>query len=313
MASPTQQTWVWANSGRWWRTGKPGMLQSIVAKRTWLRDQTRSHVQLFCDPMDCSPPNSSKHGISQAGFPRQDFPLEWVAIPFSRGSSRLRDWTCAFCTAGRSFTSEPPGKPWLLNGGSFLGLCFPLANYLALTPRLVWLMALPCVSVYLSAKMDSSMKVSGRLTGHIMGYCPLLWGPFLCMYSLGDCLDPKNEECATSLLRQGSALLCSCHHCYLSVHRRLNPAAYPVPVIILVSKHKQEASCKCLTQGPSIFCLRMINSDLTSFKILIFPRAENVLCPTQPSVDPIMYAAFWIQLNWKSTNIKIMWKKSGNG
>ena len=29
MASPTQWTWVWANSRRWWRTGKPGMLQSI--------------------------------------------------------------------------------------------------------------------------------------------------------------------------------------------------------------------------------------------------------------------------------------------
>ena len=29
MAPPIQQTWVWANSGRWWRTGKPGMLQSM--------------------------------------------------------------------------------------------------------------------------------------------------------------------------------------------------------------------------------------------------------------------------------------------
>ena len=29
MASPTQWTWVWVNSGRWWRTGKPGMLQSM--------------------------------------------------------------------------------------------------------------------------------------------------------------------------------------------------------------------------------------------------------------------------------------------
>ena len=29
MASLTQWTWVWANSGRWWRTGKPGMLQPM--------------------------------------------------------------------------------------------------------------------------------------------------------------------------------------------------------------------------------------------------------------------------------------------
>ena len=29
MASPTWWTWVWASSGSWWRTGKPGMLQSM--------------------------------------------------------------------------------------------------------------------------------------------------------------------------------------------------------------------------------------------------------------------------------------------
>ena len=29
MASPTWWTWVWASSGRWWRTGKPGVLQSM--------------------------------------------------------------------------------------------------------------------------------------------------------------------------------------------------------------------------------------------------------------------------------------------
>ena len=33
MASPMQWTWVWANSGRWRRTGKPGVLQSMVSPR----------------------------------------------------------------------------------------------------------------------------------------------------------------------------------------------------------------------------------------------------------------------------------------
>ena len=33
MASLTQWTWVWANSGRWWRTGKPGVLQSMELQR----------------------------------------------------------------------------------------------------------------------------------------------------------------------------------------------------------------------------------------------------------------------------------------
>ena len=35
IASPTQWTWVWASSGSWWWTGKPGMLQSMRSQRIW--------------------------------------------------------------------------------------------------------------------------------------------------------------------------------------------------------------------------------------------------------------------------------------
>ena len=62
----------------------------------------------LCDPMDCSPPGSSVHEIFQARI------LEWIAISFSKVSSRPRDGThvsCVFCTAGRFFTTAPPGKP----------------------------------------------------------------------------------------------------------------------------------------------------------------------------------------------------------
>ena len=52
----------------------------------------------LCNPKDCSPPGSSVHGILQARI------LEWVAIPFSRGSSSSRDWTQVSCIAGRFFT-----------------------------------------------------------------------------------------------------------------------------------------------------------------------------------------------------------------
>ena len=50
-----------------------------------------SCVWLFCDLMDCSLPGSSVHGISQARI------LEWVAVSFSRGSSRPRDQTLISC------------------------------------------------------------------------------------------------------------------------------------------------------------------------------------------------------------------------
>ena len=42
----------------------------------------------LCDLKDCSPPGFSVHGISQARI------LEWVVIPFFRGSSQARDRTC---------------------------------------------------------------------------------------------------------------------------------------------------------------------------------------------------------------------------
>ena len=48
----------------------------------------------LCDPMDCSPPGSSVHGILQARV------LEWAAVPFSRGSSRPRDRTRVSYIAG---------------------------------------------------------------------------------------------------------------------------------------------------------------------------------------------------------------------
>ena len=57
-----------------------------------------------CIPMDCIPPGSSVHGIFQARI------LEWVAIPFSRGSSWPRDRTWVSWIAGDSLPSEPPGK-----------------------------------------------------------------------------------------------------------------------------------------------------------------------------------------------------------
>ena len=38
--------------------------------------------------------------------------LEWVAMPSSRGSSQLRDWTCVSCIAGGLFTTKLPGKTY---------------------------------------------------------------------------------------------------------------------------------------------------------------------------------------------------------
>ena len=52
----------------------------------------------LCDPMDCNLSGSSVHGIFQA------IVLEWIAISFSSGSSRPRDWTQISGIVDRRFT-----------------------------------------------------------------------------------------------------------------------------------------------------------------------------------------------------------------
>ena len=75
----------------------------IFIRKTDAETETpRSEVSQSCptlwDSMDCSLPGSSLHGIFQARV------LEWVAISFSRGSSRPRDWIQVSSIAGRCFT-----------------------------------------------------------------------------------------------------------------------------------------------------------------------------------------------------------------
>ena len=60
----------------------------------------------LCNPIDCSSPGSCIHGIIQARL------LEWVAIPFSRGSYRPREGTQVTCI-GRQILYQlcPLGSP----------------------------------------------------------------------------------------------------------------------------------------------------------------------------------------------------------
>ena len=54
MASPTRWTWVWACSGCWWRTGKPGVLQSMGSQRVrhdWVTEQ--NWMSLYPENENC--------------------------------------------------------------------------------------------------------------------------------------------------------------------------------------------------------------------------------------------------------------------
>ena len=81
-----------------------------------------NHVRL-CNPVDCSPPGFSVHGILQARIP------EWVAIPFSRVSSQPRGQTWVSYISGRFVsvvvlkqrTVFPSGKHLSLSGDVLVG------------------------------------------------------------------------------------------------------------------------------------------------------------------------------------------------
>jgi len=84
----------------------PALAGGFFTSVTWEAPKMKVLVVQSCltlyDPMDCRPPGSSIHEILQAGI------QEWVAIPFSRGSS------CPGikpALQADSLTSEPPCKP----------------------------------------------------------------------------------------------------------------------------------------------------------------------------------------------------------
>ena len=120
MASPTQWTWVWASSGSCWRTGNPGVLQSMGSQRaghSWATELTWNDVCVcvcvcvytkwsevkvtqLC-PTLCDPMGYTVLGILQARV------LEWVAFSFPREFSQPRFPTLQ----ADSLPAEPPGKP----------------------------------------------------------------------------------------------------------------------------------------------------------------------------------------------------------
>jgi len=63
----------------------------LSCHKIWILFKSLQLCLTICDPMDWSLLGSSVHGILQAKV------LEWIDIPFSRGSSQLRDQTCVSC------------------------------------------------------------------------------------------------------------------------------------------------------------------------------------------------------------------------
>ena len=77
----------------------------------------------LCNSMDCSLPGSSVHGILQARI------LEWIAMPSSRGSTPLKDWTQVSCIADSFFTTTASWE--VLNIVYSVPYILPVVSHLA--------------------------------------------------------------------------------------------------------------------------------------------------------------------------------------
>ena len=158
----------WKYSAKWKKPDTKGHMlccESIYIKCLKWSEVAQSCPTL-CNPMDCSPPGSSVHAILQARI------LEWVAISFSSGSFRPRDWTQVSHIAGRCFnlwaTREAHMKCLLLlSHFSCVRLCAtPLTAAHQASPSMGFSRqehwsGLPFPSPYKMSRKDKSIETEG--------------------------------------------------------------------------------------------------------------------------------------------------------
>ena len=123
----------------------------------------------LCDPMNCSLPSFSVHGILQARI------LEWIDIPFSRGSSQTRDWILVSCIAGRFFTISATGKSSLCSNSSNFKLLFPFSwvSFTGSKSGKEYVKAVYCHPAYLTYMQSTSYEMLGwmknKLESRLLG------------------------------------------------------------------------------------------------------------------------------------------------
>ena len=98
--------------------------------QTCVHAQSLQSCPTLCYPMDCSPPGSSLHGISQGRI------MKWVVMPSSRRSTQDREQTYISCIAGRFFTTDHQGSP-ILDSATHIPPRPPIASLLELWFKLI--------------------------------------------------------------------------------------------------------------------------------------------------------------------------------
>ena len=85
-----------------WNSGSGANVSDVAAAAA----KSLQSCLTLCDPMDSSPPGFSIHRILQARI------LQWVAYPFSRGSSGPRNWTRVSCIVEKAIAPHSSALAW---------------------------------------------------------------------------------------------------------------------------------------------------------------------------------------------------------
>ena len=101
---------------QWWMIEPCIQNRGLCSYHEWLI--VAQSCPTLCNPVNCSLPGSSVHGIFQARI------LEWVAISFSRGSSPPGIQPGSPALQAESLPSEPPGKPHTVINSHCSGLVY---------------------------------------------------------------------------------------------------------------------------------------------------------------------------------------------
>ena len=127
----TEFYWISSiNSGRFWMDPLGFSIYKIMSSvcrdyffLSYMKLKVAQSCPTLCNPMDCT-----VLGILQPRI------LEWVAVPFSRGSSQPRDWTQVSTLQADSLPAEPPGTPIPTWMPFFSFSCLIAQNGLVKTP-----------------------------------------------------------------------------------------------------------------------------------------------------------------------------------